>query len=486
MLLGDEFLTWYPVSAPFRSMLLSTTDTINTNPPLYFIGAWCWACLFGNSAASLRLISALAAAVAILAMFAVLKRAYGTFAALAALTVAFMDPELLSESVSARFHTLMLAEMALAVLLYQRMMIRRRPSVGLLAVNTTIHATLVMTNYLGFIYSGVILGAVLLTCLFRRRSPLRSGLSIVAGWLVFLPWIPVYLRHLRMGRPTIWIPIPNPADLHRYYGHYITGDFWLLAIVLCALATAALVLAMAHRSQRPGGLLQLCAVRRPEVPLLLLVLLLGLIPLALYFISTATGAIPIFLNRYMLPCALGWAIIVAHVTNWVFRLGSFTAHRNSARVLARVQAIAVILFVSYCGWNLVADARVENAQNMPAKLPTTIPLAEPVIVEWYNEFMTLHFYSPEPQRYLFLVDPEVGIKGPRGGNAIHQIMAALKRQFPDQFKEVKSSSDFLDGATSFWVKVHKLEWWQVRVAHNPAFVSDSFISSQRLIHVRRR
>jgi hypothetical protein len=65
-------------------------------------------------------------------------------------------------------------------------------------------------------------------------------------------------------------------------------------------------------------------------------------------------------------------------------------------------------------------------------------------------------------------------------------MAALKRQFPDQFKEVMSSSDFLAGATSFWVRVHRLEWWQVRVAHNPAFASDFFISRRRLLHVRRR
>jgi hypothetical protein len=73
-----------------------------------------------------------------------------------------------------------------------------------------------------------------------------------------------------------------------------------------------------------------------------------------------------------------------------------------------------------------------------------------------------------------------------GGWKDHEPMAALKRQFPDQFKEIMSTDDFLAGATGFWVEVHKLEWWKIRVEHNPAFASDFFISNRRLLHVRRR
>jgi hypothetical protein len=65
-------------------------------------------------------------------------------------------------------------------------------------------------------------------------------------------------------------------------------------------------------------------------------------------------------------------------------------------------------------------------------------------------------------------------------------MAALKRQFPDQFKEVMPSEVFLAHASSFWIKASVMHWWQFRVLHNPAFVSDFMIPELGFIHVRRR
>jgi hypothetical protein len=485
LLLGDEFFTWYPVSAPFRAMLASTADTLNTSPPLYTVVAWLWAALFGNSAASLRLLSALALAIAVFAMFKVLKRAYGPLAAAAALTVAFVDPELLSQSVSARSYTLMVAEMAIGILFYQRMMMQRRPSFGLLAGNAGVHACLVMTHYFGLIYSGAILAAVLLACLLRRRSPLRASLSIVAGWLVFLPWIPVLQRHLQMGKPTFWIPVPTASDLTGYFGHYINGDLLLLVWLLCALAALAGALAVASGPNHRGKRARLGAVREREMPLLLLALLLSLIPFAIYVVSTRKGGTSSFLDRYMLPGALGWAIVCAHVASRVVRLRSLTTRRARVRILARVQTAAVVLFVGWCSFGLIGAARAEKAQDMPGGLPARVPVTEPVVVEYYYEFLELHFYSPEAPRYLFLIDREAGIETGGGGPANHLIMAALKRNFPDRFKEVVPVGDFLAGATSFWVRTYRLDWWQIRMAHNPDFVADFAIPERRLLHEQR-
>jgi hypothetical protein len=186
-----------------------------------------------------------------------------------------------------------------------------------------------MTHYFGLIYSGVILGGVLLTCFFRRRSPLRAGLSIVAGWLVFLPWIPVFLRHLRMGRPTFWIPVPKVVDLRNYFGHYLTDNFSLLAAILCVLAVTAVVFAAARGPGHRMTLSRLLAVRRRETPLLVLAFLFGLVPLMIYFISTRSGGTSSFLERYMLPGAIGWAIVCAHFANRVFRLCSLIARRGA-------------------------------------------------------------------------------------------------------------------------------------------------------------
>lgn len=486
LLVLDELLTWYPVSASFHSMLWSTTDTINTSPPLYFVVAWLWAIPFGHSAISLRLLSALILAGAMLAMFKVLKRVYGPLAASAALTVAIFDPALLYQSMSARFYTLMLAEVALGILVYQRMMMQRRPSFGLLAANAAIHASLVMTHYFGLIYSGVILGGVLLTCFFRQRSPLYAGLSIVAGWLVFLPWIPAFLRHFQMGRPAFWIPVPKFANLKHYFGHFLTDEFSVLAAILFGLAIAAVVFAVAYGPRHQTTLPRLFAVRRREIPLLVLAPLFGLVPVTIYFISTRPGGMSSFLYRYMLPSAFGWAIVCACISNRVFRMRSLLTRRDVARALAGVQAAAIILFVGCCGWNLLEAARVEKVEKLSYGLSAALPLTEPIVIEHIHDFMRLHFYSPEPQRYLFLIDPEAGIKAGGGGLANHQTMAALKRHFPDQFEEVMPSEVFLARATSFWIKTSPWGWWQFRVLHNPAFVTDFMIPKLGLVHVRRR
>ena len=97
LLWADELLTWYPVSRSFGTMLAATTDTINAVPPLYFVVTWFWASLVGHSAVTLRIFSAIAVAAAILCMFAVLRRAYGTLASILALAVVCADPNLLFE-----------------------------------------------------------------------------------------------------------------------------------------------------------------------------------------------------------------------------------------------------------------------------------------------------------------------------------------------------------------------------------------------------
>ena len=247
----DEFLTWYPASAPLRSMLWSTAHTINASPPLYIGVAWCWAALFGHSALSLRLLSALAAAGAIFAVFAALRSAYGALAAGAASALLLLDPELLFQTGDARFYALLLAEAALGILLYQLLMETPRPSLRLLAANAAVHAGLLMTHYFGLVYSGVILGGILLTCLLRRRNPLPCALSVLAGWLIFLPWIPVFRSHVRMGRPSFWVTAPTADDLREYFAHFLTADLRLLAAILCVFAAAAVLLG-AHRRQGPG------------------------------------------------------------------------------------------------------------------------------------------------------------------------------------------------------------------------------------------
>ena len=233
----DELLSWYPLSVSFSAMLHATTDAINSAPPLYFVVTWVWAAVFGHSALALRLFSAISIATASLLLFYVLRRAYGSLAATLALLVALSNKELLLYSVEMRFHALFFTEIVACLALYQRLLMQAKPSVRLLALNAFAHSCLVLTHYFAPFYSGAILIATLLVCIVRRWNPIPACLSIVIGWLAFLPWIPAFLNHAQMAKPSTWIPRPGSSALPGYYQTYLGSHFleWALTLAVVAM-----------------------------------------------------------------------------------------------------------------------------------------------------------------------------------------------------------------------------------------------------------
>ena len=205
-----------------------------------------------------------------------------------AIALTFGDPSLIAQTTFARFHTLLIAGVALAIFIYQRMMAwRGRVPVRLLVANFGIHACIVMTHYFGPLYSGAVLGAVLLTAAVRRFNPVRTAASIVLGWTVFLVWIPAYLRHRDMAKPTFWITVPDATGLRLYYEHYIIGDFWHMVVTgLGLFALAGGLLAWAGGCGLPKIFFRIFSIRRRELSLFMLVPVIGGIPLIAYFVST--------------------------------------------------------------------------------------------------------------------------------------------------------------------------------------------------------
>lgn len=504
----DELLSWYPANASFGTMLSATTDTINSAPPFYFILAWFWTAITGDSPLALRLFSAVVAAAAICLIFFVLRRAYGKIAAVAALLVAFSDSEFLYQSCEARFHTLILAEVALAILLYQRILERPRPGTRLLILNALVHAAMMMTHYLGPLYSGAILSGILLTSILRKHNPLRPTISIITGWLVFIPWIPVFLRHSGMGKPYFWIPAPTPESLGAYYAGFFGAEFWLLAKFVAGFSAVGF-LALLFYKQKPVNAVWSRLVRPREMPLLLLAPCLLLVPVAVYFFSIRPGGTSIFSVRYFVPCLLGAAILYAHIASRTVRLRTIytstteTTHNllnNSfveLRLLVRknvfpkaifvLQVLALTTLIIWSGINRVWDVSKYKMgrEPRPADFPANHTPGEPVVIEHIHEFLKVQFFSKDPNRYVFAVDPEVGLAERGGGPLNHQIMAALARQFPERFRRVQSTEEFLTSATSFWVKRGGMLWYSMRVEHNPHFAVDQTEENGNLVHVHR-
>ena len=473
----DELLSWYPISASFGAMLRSTTDTINAAPPLYFVVGWIWAALFGDSALSLRLLSAATTAAAALIMFAVLRRSYRAIAASVALTILLTNDDLLFQSTEARFHSLALAEMALAVLCYQRLVTGPRPTTRLLVLNAILHAAMMMTTYVAPLYSLALLAATLLVSLRHGRDPRPACFSIAAGWLIFLPWWPVFSRHLRMGKPASRFSGPDSLQLAQYFNGYFTSEFWLRAAVLGAVVGLGAVLAVIYRGRSRRLSL------RPE-PLLILVPALSAVPFALYFWSRLPGHLSIFHGRYMLPTLLGWAILCAHLVSRALFFGRGIGAPKLRRGFVCLSAVAALAFAGYTVAKGLNDARLAGKPGALPDVLAAVPPNQPLVVEHIHEFLQWHFYSAQPSRLLFVVDLKAGIEQGGGGPLNQRIMAALKRQFPDQFKEVIPSEEFLATASSFSVRpCGGCQWVPLRLERNRDFTIARV--NDDLMHVSR-
>jgi 4-amino-4-deoxy-L-arabinose transferase-like glycosyltransferase len=475
----DELLTWYPVTGSFGSMVAATMDTINAAPPFYFVLTWFWTFLFGSSAVTLRLFSAVAVAAAVLTMFAVLRRAYGVLPSVLALVVLCTDPYLLAQSAEGRFHSLFLAEVALAVLMCQRLLAHRCAPTRLLVANAAVHACMMLTSYMALFYSVAIFGAVLVSSHLLRRSPIRVCSSIVAGWLVFLPWVPVLMTHLQMSKQG-WIPVPTVATLCAYFEGYLNPNFWGYATILAGSACVAAVVTMIY-----GGHWWRDGLRRREIPLLSLATGFAAVPLIVYWLSTRPAASSMFLERYLLASLLGWAILLAHLAHRAFLMRHHLGLRKVTWAVGAVQIIATSVFVGFYVGSTVKTAWHAAREPAPPEILADVPGNEQVVVEHIHGFMRWHFYSPQRARFVFLLDPEVGLKEKGGSPLNHAIMAALKRNFPAQFKEVMPTEEFLSSTSSFWVRPFRgFLWTSTRLENNPAF-SIERNSRKNLLHVQR-
>jgi uncharacterized membrane protein len=485
VLWADEILSWYPANASFRRMLSSTADTINGAPPLYFILAWFWTALFGKSGLALRLLSTFGSFLSIGLMSIVLRRAYGRLAAGAAWLVAIADNEFLAASSFARFHTIVAAEVALAILLYQRIVAEPRPSKRLLLGNACVHAAIVLTYYLGLLYSGAILGSFLVSGLVLRKNPLRGALSVVLGWLAFIPWIPIFIRHQSLAKPSIWIPVPSLNSLKGYYETietYLSGQ--VTPVVLFALTAFLAITLLAAFTEKTSAVVAVRRTIRPrELPLLIVAFSILLVPTAIYLLSVRPGGTSLFLTRYFVPCIVAATILFAHVASRAIELCFLIpmSFFRSAILTLLIGLLSLKLMLTGIDQVQSVSQTAIGRQIPTSDFPVPHPPGEPVVVGFIHEFLNVVYFTNDPKRYVFIVDLEAGLLEGPGGVANHKILAAMGRNFPE-FAGVKSSADFLASADRFWIKPDGMQWYAMRVANNPSFVTEP---EGGLLHVHR-
>lgn len=392
----DEVATLSLVRDPsLAHMVGAIARGAENNPPLYTVLLRGWARLFGNGALPLRLLSALFFCGALAAVWRTLRAVYSTRqVALGIACVFFGVQAVFEQAAQARFYGLFVFVTAIAFAVAVRTMsapvVRGRD----LVVTLIAHTVLVYTHMFGLLFSGAILAAMIVFDARQRRFRLALYAAVVGAWLLWALYAPLLLSGaMSMRGSRSWLARPQRDDLIRLVARQTT---WLPLI-----AAAIAFLEFFRKPADPGG----AVVSRPhegsgrrEATIAAGVALLAVVPLV--FIISRIAA-PAFLDRYLLPSALGWTVVVAQL------LYSTNGGRGRPRG-PRWEPEALGALFCLLALYPVAFALAKPSTSRPVVAVADSLASLPIVVESGHDFWPLLYYSPATSdRYRFLLDEGV-------------------------------------------------------------------------------
>jgi len=440
---NDELLSFYLISDPsFPHMLGALGDTINNAPPLYFTAGWLWARVFGPSEVSLRLFSSLTICLAFTMTWKALRSTYSFWSAsLATLAVFSFSDLILQQNAEARFYGLFLAVCSFGLAHYVSLARTRTPSLMSVALGVVIHALMIQTHLFGFVYSAAILLALLIQDLCFPPLRPKTYLSILSGWLTFVPWIGSFLKQLALADPRSWIPTPSLSDL--VHALTLPRDFFIVFI------TAGLIILFynawctrAHGAQKflvPSLVKEDLERVRVETSLLIFAYALLTVPVAVWVFSHAIE--PIFVHRYFIPISLSWAIILAALLSRL-PLPSPAFHQpdpDTPPGILSPMTSQLIIPLSLTFLFLVGPLYYGlkfPRQPLPGARDDIPGYADlPIAVEFSHPFLQRFHYSSSPHRYFFVLDWDAALDKRSGlfSPGEYRTLDALTRNYPAIF-----------------------------------------------------
>jgi mannosyltransferase len=216
-------------------------------PPLYYLLLKAWIAAFGTGTVAVRLLTVAMVPVVLGLAWLLGRRLAGTAGGRAAVVVLAVLPWTLRYGSETRMY-LLVAVLVLAGALALEAVHRtasRRAVVALAAVT----AALLLTHYWALFLLAVV-GAAHLPGLVRRQDgPVRVVVALVAGGVLFLPWLPTFLfQAAHTGAP--WADPVGLDDLlrtPRYWGGGPDAGRTLLGVLLVGLAAWGAVRGVAAR-----------------------------------------------------------------------------------------------------------------------------------------------------------------------------------------------------------------------------------------------
>lgn len=459
---NDELYSYYLLSDhSFIHMLSAFQDKINNTPPLYFILGWIWAHVFGATELSLRLFTSLGISIACIVVWMTLRRAYDFWStSIGTLSVFCTSSIILSQNAEARMYGLFLAVCSFGLLQFEINNRESRSSWWILISNFVINAAIVNTHLFGLFYSGAVLFSQIIADKYSSRFKPKIYLSIVLSWLSLILYIPSFLNQADAGNPRAWLSIPSLEDLINLF----TISFPPLKSVLVLLIFVSVLLLIS----RFRGIRHAQEFKRSvshfnaEFSLLIFACTFLMVPVVVWVISQATKSI--FLDRYMIPSVLSWPILMAYLSSRIIfptpdssrnisvncfrsRIFAFLIRMQGPTLLSALAAILLI--------NPIRYAHSFSKEQLPGLNDEKYGYRQlPIVIEFSHDFVKRYHYSPQKNRYYFIldwqavVDNESGLFPPQE----YKHLDALKRNYYNVFQEnIVQSEDFLNRFDRFLV-----------------------------------
>ena len=416
----DELATSSLVSdSSLGHMLRAVARGAESNPPLFTLVMHGWAAIAGNSALSLRLANALFICGAFAVAWITMRRVYSTGDVALGMCATFFGAQALLEQIAqARFYGLFLLAATVAFAL--AFIAMRSPVINtrLLVATFAAHTVLVYTHMLGSFFSGAIFAAIVVSDFRARRRRLPLYLAIIGAWLLFMLWLPAVRVQSDIGKPRNWMVLPQRSD---FIALIARQTVWLPLV----LAFSVFVEALLRRRAAAPVARDMAEGEGDHERMTLLILAVAFIAIVPFIFVFSRVAVPVFLDRYLLPAILGWAVIVAHACRSIRtpHLAAGPGDRKRGILRAMLYAGLALYPIGYA-FSLPRASR--PAVSVGAGLDSL-----PVVVEAGHDFWPLEHYSGGPgNRYRFLLDWPLALDSANFPGAVqeYKLLSLYKRE----------------------------------------------------------
>ncbi len=467
---NDELLSFYLLSDPsFTRMMVAWGDKFNQAPPLYFMLEWLWAKVFNATELSLRLFSSLAICVTFTLVWITLRRTYNFWAAsIGTLSVFCLSELILYHNAEVRMYGLFSAVCAFGLLQFDVINKRQKCSIKVLAVNTLIHATIVLTHLYGILYSGAIICAFVIRDRYFKVFRANVYLSVILGWFFLIPFIGSILN--QADNYAKWFSTVSGSELLNYF--IFSTKFPLLILALLIVSVFLYINQSPDRQTFETSNDNSYLIN--EISLLILAGTFFAVPILAWIITISIK--PMLNSRYIIPTTtISWAILFAYLS---FRiLPNFTlSHKNNERliskkIITKQRLILLMLTVILLIYPIYYAKKVGYYSQKPGINDDSYGYIElPFAMEAGHDFLTRFHYSPKRNRYFHILNWETALNITSSSFATgdYKHLEALKRNHP--FLNSIQSKEFIDKYARFLVlNEEDQKWFETRIKNNPKY-----------------